>query len=74
MFFNKGSPLRREFIMGRKAKQEKTDFTVIVEDQYGNILTDEDLRHIVIDNPVFYERMKVINKRLKEQYGFEKVY
>ena len=60
--------------MGRKAKQEKIDFTVIVEDQYGNILTDEDLRHIVIENPLFYERMRVINKRIKEQYGFEKVY
>ena len=32
--------------MGRKAKQEKTDFTVIVEDQYGNILTDEYLSHL----------------------------
>lgn len=74
MFFNKGSPLRRGFIMDRKAKQEKTDFTVIVEDQYGNILTDEDLRHIVIEDTLFYERMKVINKRIKEQYGFEKVY
>ena len=52
--------------MGRKAKQEKTDFTVIVEDQYGNILTDEDLRHIVIEDTLFYERMKVINKRIKK--------
>ena len=60
--------------MGRKVKQEQTDFDVIVEDQYGNILTDEDLRHIVVENPLFYERMKVINKRIKVQYGFEKVY
>ena len=49
--------------MGRKAKQDKTEFTVIVEDLHGNILTDEDLRNIVVDNPVFYARMKVINKR-----------
>ena len=49
-------------------------FIVTMEDKDGNTITDEQLKHIVVDIPEFYERMKVINKRIKEDYHFDKVY
>lgn len=59
--------------MGRKAKQDPINLTVTVEDLNGNIIQIEDLKNIVIDNKLYYEKMKIINRKLREEYGFDVV-
>ena len=60
--------------MGRKATQEETEYKVTIRVQNGNIVPEEELKNRVIENELCYEKIKVIKKRIKEQYGFEKVY
>ena len=59
--------------MGRKAKQDPINLTVTVEDLNGYIIQIEDLKNIVIDNKLYYEKMKIINRKLREEYGFDVV-
>ena len=59
--------------MGRKAKQDPINLTVTVEDLNGNIIQIEDLKNIVIDNKLYHEKMKIINRKLREEYGFDVV-
>lgn len=49
-------------------------YKVVMEDKDGNPLDDKKLSETVIENEDFYEKMKVINKRIKEQYHFDEVY
>ena len=59
--------------MGRKAKEEPTEYKVTIRDKNGNIIPEEELKNSVIENELYYEKMKEINKRIKEQYGFDMV-
>ena len=49
-------------------------FNVTVEDKNGNPIPDEKLSKTVINNEDYYRKMKIINKKLKEEYHFDKVY
>lgn len=49
-------------------------FHVTVEDKNGNPIDDDKLSEIIIENEEYYEKMKKINQRIKEEYHFDKVY
>lgn len=41
--------------------------TCIVVDKNGNVLSDEDLKNKVIDNPKYYDIVLPIRKRINEE-------
>lgn len=49
------------------------EFNVTFKDKDGNPIPDEKLSETVIENDAYYEKMKAINQRIKEEYHFDKV-
>ena len=47
--------------------------TCIVVDKYGKILSDDELKNKVIDNPRYYDIVLPIRKRLNDEIKKERV-
>jgi len=49
------------------------EFNVTFRDKDGNIIPDDKITETVIEDEAYYEKMREINKRIKEEYHFDKV-
>ena len=79
---DKGYTYNRYFTYTPKDGEEgEYQLTIGVYDDEGNVKTDKDgnpipdekLSETVIENDAYYEKMKAINQRIKEEYHFDKV-